>query len=411
MSRSDYAASTALGSEPSSPTSPMSERSRGSSVPTTITAASDAYLLAATHARNAAAQIIPPSQSVPSFELPQTPSFEGWLLLVKLMTEKPDFAAFSRFHDLNVKNLLYYQVELSVISDRLSEFERQDWDTKDVLDANGESDFYQNAEKIFWDKGAETEQFLEIQKMRHCLKDYNEALLQYSQVSSLPEPSTHNMRQLVKWLRSPEGADLKVCGLGSEVWGDQNTEPEEPSLPQQFLNLISFWTKTEPPTRADLVSPRWRGDVDGLTRWLAEEYIPFKEAVKKARKKDEPDDTLPSNTKHASEKTSTSHVEDPEEERRMKESRTDRIKTYSGTTLLKITYRGTTLVACMLPIVAILCLSIVPNLYHKLAMITCFTILFGVAVMCMTEGTRVQVFTATSAFLAVLVVFVPVQSS
>ncbi|KAK4173748.1 putative isoleucyl-tRNA synthetase [Triangularia setosa] len=397
MPRSDYAASTTLGSEPSSPTSPMSDRSRGSSAPTTITAASDAYLLATTQARNAAAQIIPPSPSVPSFEAQQAPSVEGWPLVVKLMTAKPDFEAFSRFSDLNVKNLLYYQVELSVISNRLVEFERQDCDTKDGLDVNGESDFYQNAEKIFWEKGAETEQYLEIQRMRRCLRDYNEALLQYSQVSSLPEPSTHNMRQLVKWLRSPDGADLKVCGLGSDAWGNQNMEPEEPSLPRQFLNLISFWRKTEPPTRADLVSPRGRKDVDGLTRWLAEEYIPFKEAVRKARKQEVPDDSLPSSTREASEKMSASHVEDLEEKRRQKESRTDKIKTYSGTTLLKLTYRGTTLVACMLPIVAILCLSIVPELYHKLAMITCFSILFGIAVMCMTEGTRVQVFTATSA--------------
>nr|CDP32742.1 Putative isoleucyl-tRNA synthetase [Podospora anserina S mat+] len=343
MARSDFAGST-LGSEPSSPTSPMgSDRSRGSSAPTTVTAASVDPLINPTQAIDGAEH--QPTPSLASIAIEEPIPAEGWLDLARLMTKTPDFAAFSRFHDLHIKNLF--------------------------------------------------KQFLKIRELRECLKGYG---------------ITHNMRQLVKWLQDEDHGNMTVQGVGSEIWGDQQKKPEPPPLRQQFMNLISFWNKTEPPTRADLVAPRWRKDVDGLTRWLAEELIPFREAVKNPHKR-EADDSESTAGQEGSEKTSTNHVEDADKEAQKRRSRTDNVRAYSGDTLLKLTYRGATLVACMLPIVAILCLSIVPNLYHKLAMITCFTVLFAIAVMCMTEGTRVQVFTATSAFLAVLVVFVPVQSS
>ncbi|KAK4650957.1 hypothetical protein QC762_701100 [Podospora pseudocomata] len=407
MARSDFAGST-LGSEPSSPTSPIgSDRSRGSSAPTTVTAASVDPLINPAQAIDGAEH--QPTPSLASIAIEEPIPAEGWLDLARLMTKTPDFVAFSRFHDLHIKNLLYYQVELSVLREQLKDLEELDRDSNG-LDLHGESEFHKEPEKIFWGPGTDSKQFLKIRELRECLKGYDEALLQYSQISTLPEPSTHNMRQLVKWLQDEDHGNMTVQGVGSEIWGDQQKKPEPPPLRQQFMNLISFWNKTEPPTRADLVAPRWRKDVDGLTRWLAEELIPFREAVKNPHKR-EADDSESTAGQEGSEKTSTNHVEDADKEAQKRRSRTDNVRAYSGDTLLKLTYRGATLVACMLPIVAILCLSIIPNLYHKLAMITCFTVLFAIAVMCMTEGTRVQVFTATSAFLAVLVVFVPVQSS
>lgn len=149
----------------------------------------------------------------------------------------------------------------------------------------------------------------------------DEALLQYSQISTLPEPSTHNMRQLVKWLQDEDHGNMTVQGVGSEIWGDQQKKLEPPPLRQQFMNLISFWNKTEPPTRADLVAPRWRKNVDGLTRWLAEELIPFREAVKNPHKR-EADDSESTAGQEGSEKTSTNHVEDADKEAQKRRSRT-----------------------------------------------------------------------------------------
>lgn len=169
MARSDFAGST-LGSEPSSPTSPMgSDRSRGSSAPTTVTAASVDPLINPTQAIDGAEH--QPTPSLASIAIEEPIPAEGWLDLARLMTKTPDFAAFSRFHDLHIKNLLYYQVELSVLREQLKDLEELDRDSNG-LDLHGESEFHKEPEKIFWGPGTNSKQFLKIRELRECLKGY-----------------------------------------------------------------------------------------------------------------------------------------------------------------------------------------------------------------------------------------------
>jgi len=72
-------------------------------------------------------------------------------------------------------------------------------------------------------------------------------------------------------------------------------------------------------------------------------------------------------------------------------------QTVQSRTILGITAQISTIFACMTPVIAIFLLVTVQNLYHKLAMISCFTFLFGSGLMILADATRVQVFTATSA--------------
>jgi hypothetical protein len=51
---------------------------------------------------------------------------EGWPRVALLMAKTPDFAAFSRFRDLNVKNLLYYQAQLTRLRQKLHKQEYDD---------------------------------------------------------------------------------------------------------------------------------------------------------------------------------------------------------------------------------------------------------------------------------------------
>jgi hypothetical protein len=51
---------------------------------------------------------------------------EGWPLLARLMEKNPEFEGFTRFRELNVKNLLYYQVELDYVSNLLRREELRD---------------------------------------------------------------------------------------------------------------------------------------------------------------------------------------------------------------------------------------------------------------------------------------------
>jgi hypothetical protein len=52
---------------------------------------------------------------------------QGWPRLALYMSKNPHTAAFSQFADLNVKNLLYYQAELTRLRLDLNEMEHEDF--------------------------------------------------------------------------------------------------------------------------------------------------------------------------------------------------------------------------------------------------------------------------------------------
>lgn len=46
--------------------------------------------------------------------------------MAKLIAKVPEYATFPRFRELNIKNLLYYQVELDGLGQQLTEIEQRD---------------------------------------------------------------------------------------------------------------------------------------------------------------------------------------------------------------------------------------------------------------------------------------------
>ncbi|KAK4224475.1 putative isoleucyl-tRNA synthetase [Podospora fimiseda] len=404
MSMSNYRQS--IGSDQSPPSSPSTNKtapsvlSNGQLTTTTFTAAESTAPLVTNN--NTSPQLAFRSTVQLARDNAQGDAVEGWPLLAKLMTEKPDFEAFPRYPELNIKNLLYYQVELATIMADLERQERADRDLPENVAHLSEHQFHTVADKMV---GSETDQWDQVIKLRECLKGYNEALLLYAQVSALPSPSRRNMKELVRWIVAPLAGNFKVKGCGSDVWGNQYERAEaEPSLPRQFLKLLLSIVKpnTTPVTRPDLVAPRGRKSVDGMTRWIAEEVIPFwynltqSNQDKKAKK---PDEEKPGPYSEHAERVYAQKKE-------VKDLKLEYITSYSGLDLLRFTSNLTTLFACMLPMAAIGILSTIETLSHRLALIASFTAVFCAGLMMLTEITRVQVFTATSAFLAVLVVFV-----
>jgi len=79
--------------------------------------------------------------------------------------------------------------------------------------------------------------------------------------------------------------------------------------------------------------------------------------------------------------------------------------------MLRISSTITTVVACLLPTVAISVLAELHTMGQTLGAIAGFTALFALGLSWLTGGTsRVEIFTATAAFSAVMVVFVQNQS-
>ncbi|KAM7215389.1 putative isoleucyl-tRNA synthetase [Rhypophila decipiens] len=339
---------------------------------------------------------------------PPPSRIEGWPLLAELMAQNPAFEGFARFRSLNVKNLLYYQVELTKLEDDLRDREIEDMDPGND-DFQGEqkwSEIHENPEIMISNKKLPHQQWAKVQEIRKLLREYNEALLQYAQVSALGEPSTHNMRELVTWVHDKNLGNLKVNGYAAEKWGPYKPRERKVTV-RRFLELFLKFIKPTPksPLVSDLIAPRAGKPPDRLGRWISEEALPFRwdfgEYWSKKHKTgtdEERNDNMQENEKQTEEDNAK-----PIDERITKKH----IQTCQEITILSITAAVCTLVACMLPIAAIFLLAIVNELWHRLYMIASFSLLFASLLMLLTEATRVQVFTATSAFLAVLVVFIP----
>ncbi|RAL60735.1 hypothetical protein DID88_009841 [Monilinia fructigena] len=105
----------------------------------------------------------------------------GWPLVSKLIAKYPDLEAFKAFRDLNIKSLLYYQAELQNLQMKLHRAEYNEY-------RMGEQECKSKQVKI-------------MKQIRVVLKDYNDALLQYSQIAALPNADPYNVETLRVWLK------------------------------------------------------------------------------------------------------------------------------------------------------------------------------------------------------------------
>ncbi len=95
----------------------------------------------------------------------------GWPRVAMLMAKTPDFASFSRFRDLNVKSLLYYQAELTRLRKKLHEEELDD-----ALRGDEEAVKYaQRADKLIKSEAPNNRQWELVKEMRVVLKEYSES--------------------------------------------------------------------------------------------------------------------------------------------------------------------------------------------------------------------------------------------
>lgn len=66
----------------------------------------------------------------------------------------------------------------------------------------------------------------------------------------------------------------------------------------------------------------------------------------------------------------------------------------------------TTVIACMLPITGVIILYFVHNMGARLGIVAAFMAIFALTLAFATDASRVDIFTATSGFAAILVIFV-----
>ena len=257
------------------------------------------------------------------------------------------------------------------------------------------------------------------------------ALLQFSKVAALREANSCNIKTLKDCVENVAKDGTTLTGVGAFTWGDfREASAEEKPLAELFWGLFTgFFVSPDDerkPTpnefQEHLIAPHKGKKPDGLTQWVIQSFIPFYNQlrnkylvpfrkaylrpvwhilvslwhillsfwhklfpVKQPRTDVEKSSTVssmaPSNSTDTLEKSITGNL-----------------TAYSGAWIVRITSIMTTIVACLLPIVAITVLAWVRSMGLILGLIALFTAIFAFGlVLLSSSSSRVEIFTATAA--------------
>ena len=241
------------------------------------------------------------------------------------------------------------------------------------------------------------------------------------------------MKSLTKWLRHEHGGNFSIRGGGEQnTWGNLYKDPDanKPPLWKQFWILLwtFIWAQPQSSDDLDLVVTSSSGRIDGFTRWVAHYLIPFYEELRLYREKRKGDkqknqakSDVEKDAKNtycipfygelnryqekrkedkAKTRTRSKSAPIPRPEKWVKRvKKEETIKTWSDNGMLKFTSVVSTVIACLLPVVAIAVLSQVKGNRNLLLCLASFVVIFAVGLIFLTSGTssRVEIFTATSA--------------
>ncbi|KAI4920753.1 uncharacterized protein J4E92_008397 [Alternaria infectoria] len=266
---------------------------------------------------------------------------KGYPKLAAQMEILPELAVFRRFGALNAQNLLYMQAELTYLENKLRE--RQ---LADHMDPSGKRVAF--ALNWFWlRESANTgtgEQLELVMKIRKTLKEYNDALTQQAKILKYPQPSTWDLHHIQNYLQSAAMGDLALNGPDAEIWGSA-------------CNRKSY--------KPDLVTLCPRAKKDAFSAWAAESTITNLFRCGCAR--------------------------------HMKPSRVHGVVGYEDSTIYRITYWITSILASLIPIASIAVLYRVQSMTARLGIIAGFNVLVSICLMGLANAKRAEVFAITAA--------------
>jgi hypothetical protein len=212
-------------------------------------------------------------------------------------------------------------------------------------------------------------------------------------VSALPKADPYNVEEFRKFLKRV----VKGCirGPGTSTWGKIGDDaPDPPTLKQRVVSIINgvsrLWRKDEEeredkPALPELIVPRQGHQIDGLTRWVAYDFVPFWESLRKQFGRQ------PQKKVADVEKSQTASQQTIEIGKTL--------NVYSESKMLRFTSGVATVLACLLPTVAISVLASMSSTKDLLGTIAAFTAIFAIGLMFLTDAStsRVEIFTATAA--------------
>lgn len=256
---------------------------------------------------------------------------------------------------------------------------------------------------------------ISVQK-RTCLTVLEDnALVQFSQISAFPEADSSNV-ECMRRCASRAFNDQAITGSGSATWGILSRKNGTDDTPKSFWQLV--WgvfvglfitkevTRAEEPRvfQEQLIVPRAESKSDGLTLWVTYSFIPLYHHVwKKFRSPNWAKFWTKVNGQFSKCHLPRWHQESTEKSAPHKHSKHSKagvgdLTKYSHRWIVRVTSILTTIVACLLPIIAIVVLSKVQSMGMILGLIALFNSVFAFGlVLISSTSSRVEIFTATAA--------------
>jgi len=251
----------------------------------------------------------------------------------------------------------------------------------------------------------------------------DKALLQYSKINELPAADEFIVNNLHTWLIDRKLGGGLVRGPGQNSWGDLgNPDPPKPfkaHLIRFLRSLTIFWAEKPPETNHPaLAVPRKVKEIDGFTRWVANDWVPFWHCLRRkiweSKEHTElKEKGLPTNIRSKQKRRHSSRGSDssslslwlsrlrspPEPDTGDTSEEGPTLTTYHMSRMHAFTSFVTTIVACLLPTAAIAILATIHSEAKIIGFIGLFTAIFAMGLMGLTNSgtSRTDIFTATAA--------------
>ncbi|KAJ9604042.1 hypothetical protein H2200_011565 [Cladophialophora chaetospira] len=278
---------------------------------------------------------------------------EGYAKIAAFMGEHPESAMVLRFSDISLQNILYLQAEIYGLLEDLRFIEKQN--NASLAEDVGQFplDWYTLAHTP--EDGKENKQWATIKQLRPLLKEYNEAVLNFHEMSKLARPRSPDLQALQEWLRRPTLGGIYLTGRDRHIWaqGTDLTLVAAETSSNQFAiwlesTLVPIFHQTGALVRSCLLrkrSPRNRQVDAGIAE-------------------------------------------------------------YSDAGVTRMANLVGAVLASLLPVIAIVVLHLVKSTGTRLGLIAVFSAVFSTTLWFLNDGKLIEVFSATSAFAAVQVVFI-----
>ncbi|KAI3320413.1 hypothetical protein HD806DRAFT_506288 [Xylariaceae sp. AK1471] len=282
----------------------------------------------------------------------------GYARLAEHMGRHPELAIYRRYGALANETLLFYHAEIAELEQRLRKVRERDRNSDDKacqLHDRAWSLLSGSAE-LGGPGSPQREQYDLIMKLRKLMGKYHKALYYHKESLALRSPHHKLLEDLREWMERPTMGNIHILSSDWKTWSKCDSADLftfENSAMDRFTSLVTY-------TIVDIYHN------------LIGRYIHKKRS----------NAILPlSYTDHR-------HT-----------------VTYSHKTIAMFTQTFTVLIASSLPIAAIVLLYSVKNMTTRLGIIAASTGLFSISMNLLTMATLQEIFAATAAFAAVLVVF------